>query len=703
MLTFAARKIRHHALTTLTVKTCAVAFALCSFLPTMAATADVEYRVLGQPTLATTAFGSRCADPNARFNFSTAGGFDMYGSSGIAIDPRGRIYVTDFGGQRVLTWPDVDALESCQPADGVIGVGELAGPEAVAIDTSSETVFIADTLSHTVKGYHRAEDGNWNRVVTLGTQSISGNAANQFYFPRGVAVDPNGRLFVADDFNNRVLIFDPPFDDGEDAADSIGAGEDGGFASPKGLAMRGHTLFVADYNNNRVLRFTGPFTTPEEVYVATGIFSGLDQPVDVAVHPDGSLLVTDQGNQQIVRYFDAVWADSVAEPQQKYTDYVSPEPLGIAADRAGRIYLADYRSFRVVIRDEYVTTLPISRESTEATRALLVDLYARPNRETERVAIGQQLITYQYGTKFDPNAWYRDWQQLEWAGLPLPEVMGGELSDLMSYPGFAPNQNALDELIRHGQAGHIVTLVWHPSNPTFGEFGTPIPTADLWAMIDDSTEIGQRWQIQLDRAAAVLQQFKDAGVPVLFRPLHEQNGTFFWWGHDGSSGAALRARQAAWVNMWRDLVTELTMNKELDNILFVFGTNHVNYDGVAPPLTYYPGGAWADVVSIDVYDEELDLAGDNPGTQHYVALIGTGKPFGLAEVGQTFTDEGTGEDGAEWDARTLLNRLYDCYPRTTFAVAWYSSVEAGVPYVFALPDVSFTRELLADPLIDTQG
>jgi mannan endo-1,4-beta-mannosidase len=339
---------------------------------------------------------------------------------------------------------------------------------------------------------------------------------------------------------------------------------------------------------------------------------------------------------------------------------------------------------------------------TEATQALLTDLHSRVNRGDDRVAIGQQLLTYQYGNKYDPNAWYGDWLKLEQWGFPLPKVMGGELSDLMSYPGFWPNQDATNELIRHGQAGHIVTLVWHPSNPTWGDFSTPISTADLWAMTDDATEIGQRWQTQLDRAAAVLQQFEDAGVPVLFRPMHEQNGTFFWWGHNGATGAALRERQAAWVAVWRNLVVEMRYYKELQNLLFVFGTNHVNYNGVAAPMTYYPGGFWADVVSIDVYDEELDLAGSEPGVQHYAALIGTGKPFGLAEFGQSFGDGGTDFDGWNWDARTLANRIHASYPRTVFATAWYSSWEWGNPYIFGLPDVAYSWYLLNDPLFDKQ-
>lgn len=220
-------------------------------------------------------------------------------------------------------------------------------------------------------------------------------------------------------------------------------------------------------------------------------------------------------------------------------------------------------------------------------------------------------------------------------------------------------------------------------------------------MLDRGTAVGKAWQVQLERAAAALKPFDDAGVAVLFRPLHEQNGNFFWWGDDGSAGADRRARQAAWVAIWRDLVRYMTATKNLKNLVFAFGANQVNYGGVVAPMTYYPGAEVVDVVAIDIYDEELDLAGGKRGLQHYAALIGSGKPFGISEFGQSFGNNGTGKNGGDWDARTLVDRVRDSYPRTVFANAWYT--EEGDPRsVFALPDVSHTDQMLADPLIDTQ-
>src|ERR1051325_7365154 len=163
------------------------------------------YTVLGQPTISDTRLETRCPNPNATFNYMPSDTDPMYGPSGIAVDPRGRLYITDYAGHRVLSWPDSDALTNCLGADVVIDAAGLTGPEAVAIDPRSETVFVADTLSHTVVGYQN-RGGSWDRVVTLGTPGAPGSGLNQFSFPRGLAVDSNGRLYVADDYNHRVLM-----------------------------------------------------------------------------------------------------------------------------------------------------------------------------------------------------------------------------------------------------------------------------------------------------------------------------------------------------------------------------------------------------------------------------------------------------------------------------------------------------------------
>lgn len=326
----------------------AVAVTLASTLAITPAEAQT-YRVLGQPTLVGETLASRCGGGNQRFNQL---GLDK-GPVGLAIDPDGRLFATDFGGRRVLMWASVDALSACQ--DATVVASNLGGPQALVYDPESKTLFVADTLRHVVLGFKQSGT-TWSQQFALGVSGSPGNGSAQFTFPRGIAVDPDGRLFVADDFINRIQIFDPPFNNGESAVDSISASGNGGFANPKAVAMVGHTLFVADYSKNRVLRFTGPFTTPGQDYIASGIFGGVFGPIDLAVHPDGSLLVTDQANIRIARYADAAFSTDNA-PTSGFNDNMNVEPMGVAADRSGRIYIADYSAFRVLIRDEFVSLI----------------------------------------------------------------------------------------------------------------------------------------------------------------------------------------------------------------------------------------------------------------------------------------------------------------------------------------------------------
>jgi len=345
---------------------------------------------------------------------------------------------------------------------------------------------------------------------------------------------------------------------------------------------------------------------------------------------------------------------------------------------------------------------PVTVGASPKAAALLAKFYARAGKKKNRVAIGQQMPTYEYGSKNDPSSWYGAWLEMKREHLPLPEIMGGELSDLMSYDGFSPNRNALRELLKHGKK-HIVTLVWHPSNPVAGgDFSTPVSTAELENMTNPATPTGAAWRVQLDRAAAALAPFAARDIPVVFRPLHEQNGNFFWWGHNGATGADLVVRQSAWTDLWQDMVTYLTVTKGLKNLLFVFGTNQVNYAEVVPPLTYYPGSSLVDLVSIDVYNDKLNLAGGQSGLEYYQQLISTGKPFGLSEFGQSAGNNGTGKGAQNWDARLLATRLKHAYKQAVFATAWYSSSEGKHSFIFALPDVAHTRELLKNPIIDTQ-
>jgi hypothetical protein len=167
--------------------------------------------------------------------------------------------------------------------------------------------------------------------VVYGQPNLDGNACNNggvsatsLCDPRGIAVDADGKLYVADRGNNRVLMFagsDPNADriyGQSDGSGSTCAAGPAGLCAPIGVGFdKGGNLFIADTNNNRVLEYDDATTgdaiadrvfgqpTFSEVACNTGGISSesLCQPTAVAgAVVDAMLLVADQGNQRVLRY-----------------------------------------------------------------------------------------------------------------------------------------------------------------------------------------------------------------------------------------------------------------------------------------------------------------------------------------------------------------------------------------------------------------
>jgi mannan endo-1,4-beta-mannosidase len=95
----------------------------------------------------------------------------------------------------------------------------------------------------------------------------------------------------------------------------------------------------------------------------------------------------------------------------------------------------------------------------------------------------------------------------------------------------------IQEVIRQYRNGAVIALTWHAVRPTEDE---PVTFHDSvqghltdweWRqLLTPGTDLNTRWCRQVDRIAGYLKELQDAGVPVLFRPYHEMNGSWFWWG-----------------------------------------------------------------------------------------------------------------------------------------------------------------------------
>ncbi len=143
----------------------------------------------------------------------------------------------------------------------------------------------------------------------------------------------------------------------------------------------------------------------------------------------------------------------------------------------------------------------------------------------------------------------------------------------------------VQEAIRQHQHGAIVALCWHAVPPTADEPVTfrPQPGADpahlasvQGKLLDEQfkdvltpgTALYERWCAQVDAIAVYLKQLEDAHVPVLWRPYHEMNGGWFWWG--GRTGKYSTA------DLYRQIFDRLVNHHHLRNLVWVWSVDRVD-------------------------------------------------------------------------------------------------------------------------------
>ena len=182
---------------------------------------------------------------------------------------------------------------------------------------------------------------------------IPGSEPGQFQRPRGIALAPDGTLYIADTDNHRIQHVDRDGtligSWGSFADIALGPAPGGTFFEPWGIAVGPDgSVYVADTWNHRIQKFS-----PEgELLSMWGYFGQAEQldgfwgPRDVVVDADGRVIVSDTGNKRIVIFGPdgqgiAEFGEEGYEPGQFY------EPVGLALDSNGNLYVADTWNQRI--------------------------------------------------------------------------------------------------------------------------------------------------------------------------------------------------------------------------------------------------------------------------------------------------------------------------------------------------------------------
>ena len=147
------------------------------------------------------------------------------------------------------------------------------------------------------------------------------------------------------------------------------------------------------------------------------------------------------------------------------------------------------------------------------------------------------------------------------------------------------------------QRGGIVTVCWHCScrfDGAYEECKEDALTAEQWeAVLTEGTAEQAAFLQAMDKAGNALLKLQDSGIPVLWRPFHEFDGGWFWWGKGGSDNFR---------KLWRLMYRHFTEDLGLNNLIWVLGYSHNGTDYHNKPSEWYPGEEFVDISGADSYE-----------------------------------------------------------------------------------------------------
>jgi DNA-binding beta-propeller fold protein YncE len=292
------------------------------------------------------------AKPVAEFLWQADGspGAPLINPAGAAVDPQGNLWVTDgFHGWFVIFSPDGDVLETW----GTLGSGEGEfnfncgeGYGGVAFDAAGN-IYVADAGNGRIQkfGPDRAFITSWRGEAApavddtfLATGRGNKGVANPLTLcPAAIALDRQGRVFVSERTTGQIVVFDA---DGNPLATATTTS-----MRPESVAVDSNGNIWAADNFNRVLKFSpqGALLASWDNFVPGA--GDLKVPMGLALDAENRVFVADQGNRVQVfapdGTFIGAWGSSGIHAGQ-FTD-----PVGLALDGAGHIYVIEHYGHRV--------------------------------------------------------------------------------------------------------------------------------------------------------------------------------------------------------------------------------------------------------------------------------------------------------------------------------------------------------------------
>ncbi len=193
------------------------------------------------------------------------------------------------------------------------------------------------------------------------------------------------------------------------------------------------------------------------------------------------------------------------------------------------------------------------------------------------------------------------------------ELGGIEMGDAKSLDS-VPFTRITEEIINHYKRGGIITISWHPRNPVTtidggGPAGQKFPEGTAWDVTDSLVvrkvlpggeyhEKFQTWMQRLSDFLATLKTEDGEKIPFMFRPWHENSGSWFWWGEKLCTVEEYKA-------LWNLLQDKLKADG-FDNIVWAYSPGMEDNLTAERLMVRYPGDDRVEVLGLDGYQWKAD-------------------------------------------------------------------------------------------------
>lgn len=259
-----------------------------------------------------------------------------------------------------------------------------------------------------------------------------------------------------------------------------------------------------------------------------------------------------------------------------------------------------------VVTPQNVKTFMVDKNATTETAALFYNLR---NSGKTKIIIGQQDAF---------NSFYETsgFSDIKKSTGNDPAILGSDFMFITdkenpSNNWFVQQENKIIQDTKDAyNKGIINTFCWHLREPYnensfYASDMTDSQKSDAFKSLLPGGKFNDWYKKKLDKVASIVSNLKDNNgklIPIIFRPFHEFDGNWFWWG-------ASYCTAEEYVTVYRFTVNYLRDTKNVHNILFAFSPDN-SYTTSSSYLSRYPGDDYVDILGMDNYEDF-----NNKGTQ----------------------------------------------------------------------------------------